>query len=521
MNLIIGSGLAAMAAAHALVRKGQRVTMIDVGLELPDATQHLVRAARTQDYPFRDPELAALLKGRTVADAAGVPEKRLFGTTLAFDQASLAPGYEPTNTALRQSFARGGLSTIWGGAVLPLAEPMLDGWPVSRGELAPHYRMLHEFLPVAADSDGLDEWFPRFGGESQAAPKSAQATALLARLEANRQALRAKGMTFGAARLAMRADLCRRCGHCLTGCPFGLIYSAADSLSALKTNPAFTYVPNLIVEKVVPVSGGVVVHSRHDRSMEEFRHQGTRVFLAAGVLSSARIVLDSLSAYDTPLTLRDSQYFVFPLVSKDRTEGVRSERLHTLAQVFLELGLDGRKEDLAHVQIYSYNDFLLDSLRRKSGFAWPLVAPWSDLLIERLWVAQAYLPSELSGTVEIRLEKGPAGTMLTARGLAPDTISERCRAVVGRLQGAEPESGLKPIAWLLEIGRPGQGFHIGGSLPMSRTPGRWFTDRLGRLANLPRVHVVDASILPGIPAAPISYTVMANAHRIASEAVES
>jgi choline dehydrogenase-like flavoprotein len=31
------------------------------------------------------------------------------------------------------------------------------------------------------------------------------------------------------------------------------------------------------------------------------------------------------------------------------------------------------------------------------------------------------------------------------------------------------------------------------------------------------VHIVDASVLPTIPASPTAFTVMANAHRIASE----
>ena len=44
------------------------------------------------------------------------------------------------------------------------------------------------------------------------------------------------------------------------------------------------------------------------------------------------------------------------------------------------------------------------------------------------------------------------------------------------------------------------------------------TDRLGRLHGLSRIHVVDASVLPSIPATTITFSVMANAHRIGIEA---
>jgi len=43
------------------------------------------------------------------------------------------------------------------------------------------------------------------------------------------------------------------------------------------------------------------------------------------------------------------------------------------------------------------------------------------------------------------------------------------------------------------------------------------TDPWGQVPALPRVHVVDASVLPSVPAGPVAFTVMANAHRIASE----
>jgi choline dehydrogenase-like flavoprotein len=42
------------------------------------------------------------------------------------------------------------------------------------------------------------------------------------------------------------------------------------------------------------------------------------------------------------------------------------------------------------------------------------------------------------------------------------------------------------------------------------------TDVLGRPAGLRRVHLVDASVFPSIPATTITFSAMANAHRIAA-----
>ena len=43
------------------------------------------------------------------------------------------------------------------------------------------------------------------------------------------------------------------------------------------------------------------------------------------------------------------------------------------------------------------------------------------------------------------------------------------------------------------------------------------TNLWGCMPGLPQIHMVDSSVLPTVPAGPIAFTVMANAHRIASE----
>jgi len=72
----------------------------------------------------------------------------------------------------------------------------------------------------------------------------------------------------------------------------------------------------------------------------------------------------------------------------------------------------------------------------------------------------------------------------------------------------------------MEVGAPGRGYHTGGSFPMRDRPGPFESDRWGRPQGFERVHVVDASVFPSIPAGPITFSVMANAHRIGSAAAD-
>jgi hypothetical protein len=70
--------------------------------------------------------------------------------------------------------------------------------------------------------------------------------------------------------------------------------------------------------------------------------------------------------------------------------------------------------------------------------------------------------------------------------------------------------GIFPIRPLIKFALPGEGVHNGAWLPMGSS-----TDLLGRPAGSKRIHVVDSSIIPSVPAGAITFTVMANAARIA------
>jgi choline dehydrogenase-like flavoprotein len=63
-------------------------------------------------------------------------------------------------------------------------------------------------------------------------------------------------------------------------------------------------------------------------------------------------------------------------------------------------------------------------------------------------------------------------------------------------------------------------YHFGGSFPHASEPNAITTDRLGRLARWDRIHLIDGSVFPNIPATTFTLTVMANSHRIACEAMK-
>jgi hypothetical protein len=66
----------------------------------------------------------------------------------------------------------------------------------------------------------------------------------------------------------------------------------------------------------------------------------------------------------------------------------------------------------------------------------------------------------------------------------------------------------------------GKSYHWGGSFPHARDARTILgSDRFGRVGAWQRIHLVDAAVFPNVPATTFTLTIMANAHRIASEAM--
>jgi hypothetical protein len=230
-------------------------------------------------------------------------------------------------------------------------------------------------------------------------------------------------------------------------------------------------------------------------------------------------MLRSLKLYGISRKLLDSQYFLIPALQLSSSGPVRKERLHTLAQLFIEC-LDARISPHAvHLQVYGYSDHLrqvvVSRLSRLGA-----IAP-KEQVLDRLLLIQGYLHSVHSNAILARLERRGARDVLQLEPMAKPATAAKVRQVVGKLGGLARFTGAVPIAPLVEVTEPGRGFHIGGSFPMARSPGPGESDRLGRPFGLARTHLIDASVFPSIPATTITLTVMANAARIAREALGS
>ncbi len=521
---VVGSGPAGVACARALLDKGVRVVMLDGGTRLEANRVRAVETLGSSQPEDFDPDLVALIKENMDATPEGVPLKVAFGSAFPYQGVDTYLPVDIDGFSASPSLAAGGLGNVWGASMLPFRADDIADWPLPISALAPHYEAVLDFVPIAGSRDAIDSVLPLYSRRYQPLRPSRQASGFAKDLFANQKALAADGITIGSSRLAVRAEAseegpgCAYCGLCMYGCPYGAIYNPASTLEGLRRNPDFQYVDGVVVERIAERGGRVQITATSMADDGALTFEAERVYLACGVLSSASILLRSMEAYDIPLAMKDSQYYLFPLLRYGMPTGVESERLHTLAQLFLEISDSRISSRSIHLQVYSYNDLLPSAV---GGFLGPLAGlarPALSQLVGRLLIVQGYLHSSLSSAISVALAPPVNGNRprLKVEARAVPATKQAVGRVIAKLMKNRRYLRALPIGLMLKMALPGRGYHSGGTFPMAERPGEFQSDLLGRPSGFERVHLVDSSVFPTIPSTTITLSTMANAHRIGS-----
>ena len=511
-DIVLGSGPSGVAAAAALIARGREVVMLDAGRTIePGPAALRARMGSREPHEWTDEDRAAIRAAPPSKESGGIHP---FGSDFLFSVPDCEPFWTDRSDvhALRPSFAKGGLSNGWGSAVLPYRDEDIDAWPIRAADLSPHYDAVAPMLQISGRRDDLAAIFPAYAPPVDSPlPSSTQATRLLTRLSMRREALRSLGLHFGTASKAV-ADGCRQCAMCLHGCPYRLIFSADQAVDALAATGGLVYRPGVYARQFEEDRTGVAVHADGEVV------RGDRLFVGCGVLPTALLAARSLGLGGQWLSILDSAHFFLPMLHGWSAGDPAAEPRHSLVQLYWEL-LDARLDPhLVHAQLYTYNDGFAQDIGRRFGPFVHAAKPLIELLSRRLIVAQTFLHSDSSPSIGIRID-GPVGQERLAFRAQPN---DRTAAVQGRvterLAKAARLAGMIALTPLARLNPLGSSFHCGGTFPMRENPKHGETDVLGRPAGFRRVHLIDASVFPTIPASTITFSVMANAHRIASQA---
>lgn len=524
-HIVIGSGPAGVACAQALLEAGCTVLMLDVGEKLEPERASFVEGL-SKVAPLGWPrDAVAKMQDNVESTAHGLPVKLLFGSDFCYRPPKAETPVNFDGIGLTPSYALGGLSNVWGSAMLPYLERDTADWPIRQADLTPHYRAAVKLTGITGANDALADLFPLHTNEIASLRLSKGMSNFVGNMSRRREALNRASIFAGRSRLAVRAKArpgdagCEDCGQCMTGCPYGHIFCSAIWVEEWKkTQPNFRYEPRVLVEKVVDSEAGVRVFARQADTGAPLSFDGARAYVAAGVVATTKILLHSLQIYDRPVAIQDSQYFLAPwFYPAGGGEGAGRD-FNTLAQAFLEIMDPAVSPYAVHTQIYDTNFLVEQAL---AGMFFNLV-PRSLIraVSSRLIIMQGFIHSEHSSRLLLKVE-APKGDGLPVASMSAEVNPEAARVfrkVLMKLLRIAPTLRAIPGLPAAHLAKPGRSFHCGGSFPMSESRGEFESDLLGRVAGFSRVHAVDSTVLPSIPGTTITLGVMANAHRIAATA---
>ncbi|HEX3835258.1 MAG TPA: hypothetical protein VHW04_24965 [Solirubrobacteraceae bacterium] len=498
--------------------------VIDVGGQLEEA-HGAVRARMATGEPSTWAEEDKLTIGQLPVDSRvkGLPEKRSFGSDFPFrdfgQRAGISVGSGMNDAVV--SGAYGGFSNVWGAQIMPFTTATFRDWPIKVEEMHRHYAAVLGQIPYAAEDDDLSMLFPILS-DSQPLPHVSDRTAsVLRRYERHRGQLHRRGVLLGRARLALDSRSCVLAGLCMTGCPYSLVYSASHTMDALRKRGAIDYRSGLLAVRVGEDADGATVVAKDLATGRLHEFRADRVVLGCGAIGTSRLVMGSLGLYDTPVAVAESVQFMLPFFSRRGSPDPRLASDFTLNQFNMVLDLDGTGYDVTQLHFYTYNPSFEDALPS------PLKARWGSAantyLLRRLSVALGYLPSWASPNFKVTARPAPDGELprlelpSEPRSFARNPM---LRDTLRRLTAAAPLLDLWPVLPMLRMAAAAKSYHWGALFPHTERPqGRFASDSLGRVAPWTRIHLADGSVFPSVAATTFTLTVMANAHRIASDAL--
>jgi choline dehydrogenase-like flavoprotein len=529
--IVVGSGASAVHFTLSLLERGREVVMLDVGRTGPEAVRpddsfqelkaNLVDPAayflgehfETVTYPGAEGEYYGFPPGKTHVFAELEPFR------------VHRRGFEPLI-----SFAQGGLAEAWTGGAFPFHPVDFAGFPLSYEELEPYYDVVAERIGIAGCEDDLARFLPVHEHLLPPLDLDEHSRVLLESYASHRQVLNARGFTLGRSRVAaLSADrgerkACDYSGRCLTGCPTGSLYVPSLTLRRCREFPGFTYLPGRFVRHFTAQANGRItrVVATHLESGEPEEHEVDRLVLGAGTLASGKIFLDSLYRARGEIVrlkgLMDNRQVLMPFVNLRlirRPYDPDTYQYHQLAIALVD-------EDPRH-----YVHGLVTTL--KTASIHPIVQNLpvdfrTGLYVFRnlhaaLGLVNANFPDTRRDGNSLTLRAGPGGeTVLEIRYRPPVGERAKVRAALRRLRACLFKLGCVVPPGMSHVRPMGASVHYAGTLPMSEQERPLTTSRLGRSHDFENLYFVDGTTFPFLPAKNLTFTLMANAARIAAQA---
>ena len=528
--IVVGSGATGAQAAHTLVEHGAKVAMLDVGHReekykglIPDQDFTTLRQQDgNQHRYFVGDKFEGVSWGKVKVGAQLTPSRQF----IIRDVERLIPLVSATFTPM-ESLAYGGLGNGWGLGCFVFSDPELDRAGLDRSEMKEAYETVSQRIGISAVRDDAASYTLGSLKHYQRhlrIDRSCQH--LYESYQRKRASLNESGFFMGQPAMALlNEDFGERKKTSYHDMDFytdhGLsAYRPWITIDQLIKFPNFCYSPNCLVLKYEEHTDyvSVFVH-RIDINREE-TFQCKKLFLTSGVLGTARIVLrSSKSKHRLPLIC--NHYCYIPCIQPGMLGQPIDQFKTSMAQLVLYHDEDRSHADVAVACLFSYRSLLLFRLLKETPLNFADGRAIMQALQSSFVIAGLHHPDSMGSSKYLELVRDE--NSITGDSLKADYRQTTEEVVNTDLRERKFLSALRRLrCYPIKRVYPGHGasIHYGGTLPISVEEKSHTLAPNGRLHGTKRIFIADGSGFRYLPAKGLTFSLMANAHRIALKVLE-
>lgn len=532
--IVIGSGMSGACAAHRLVALGAHTRVLDVGVDdpvsresIPDRAFHELRAEdEMQSHYLIGRNLEGVPRKGVVVGAQLTPPRQF----LHRRSEELFP-FEPGAFTPLIATSVGGLGAGWGAAAFAFSPGELAAIGIPADAMAGAYLRAAELIGISADpTSSVFPWFwPTTAPCQPPLEIDDNARNLLQRWSRVAPSLAALGAYAG--RIPM-AVLSRDCGSRRANPYFDMdfygdsrksVFRPRYVIEDLLPSPNFDYRRGMAVYRIESRPGERPrVHAINSDTGQSEMFTASRVLLCANALNSGRIILNSLPLEHRRTTVLCNPYTYFPTVNLGMLGLASGNKRHSLAQFGGVLLGDADDTVDGVFQMYSYRSLLLFKLVKEMPLPPTLGILVARTLATALSIFGIFFRDAMSTGKRMELLPDQPVHRPKIRFDYQLSASERAwkRSAEARFRSVLLKARCLPLSQV-DPG-PAGSIHYAGTIPFENPVNqRVRTLPDGTVADLPNVFVGDSSSWNTLPAKGLSFTLAANAIRVAELAANS
>ncbi len=533
--IVVGSGASGVHFALSLLKRGHTVTMLDVGYSgsaVVNPDDSFAELKKNLDDPvnyFLGQEFESVVPPDFDKEVYGFAPNKLYIFRSPEDFKANAEGFEPLF-----SFARGGMAEVWTGGCYPFNEQDLQNFPFNLSDLLPHYDEIGNRVGIIGEDDDLSPFFPLHKHLLPPLDLNENSRILVQEYQKKKEFLNKQMRMFlGRSRVATLSmdhhgrKACDYSGRCMWGCPHDSLYVPSLTLEECLKYERFTYIPDVLVNHFVYDSHNhITAVVGVDIATGEKREWGVdRLALAAGTLSSAKIVLDSIYLQRgdilTLTGLMDNRQILVPFVNLKmvgKTYEPKSYQYHQLAVGFM----DESGDDYVHGQITTVTTALMQPAIQQI----PMDLKTATFITRNFHAALGVININFSdsrreeNTVTIEPESvtssGIQKSTLKIKYSPPEGEKLKLSSTMKRVKKFLSRLGVIVPPGMAHIRPMGASVHYSGLIPMSEEKRPLAVSPTCRSYDFDNLYLVDGISFPFLPAKNLTFTLMANADRVAA-----